>query len=110
MPKSTRYNNLGTLTFNVTTVAAATYDVLPTDVVILVDYTTTGAVAIDLKTAQMLEGRTIFIHDCDGNASVNNITVTTEGAELINGGASVALATDNGGLIITSDGTGWWAH
>lgn len=94
---------------NVTTVAAATYDLLPADDIVHVAYTTTGAVtSLTLPTAQMVSGRTIVIKDADGNASANNITIDTEGGETIDGGATLVMAADYEWAILYSDGTNWF--
>lgn len=74
--------------FNVTTVSTATYDVVPSDQVLHITRTSTGTCAIDLKTAQLQAGRVILFKDAGGNCSTYNITVTTEGSETIDGGAT----------------------
>ena len=94
---------------NVTTVAAATYDLLATDDIVLVDYTTTGAVtSFTLPTAQVADGRTFVVMDVDGNAGTNNITLDTEGSEKINGADTFVMATDSQAITVTCDGTNWF--
>ena len=106
-PRSIRIN--GGITRKVTTVAAATYDLLITDDIVHVAYTTTAAVtSFTLPTAQAIAGRTISIKDADGNASVNNITIDTEGAETIDGAATLVMATDDQAVTLYSDGTNWF--
>ena len=94
---------------NVTTVNASTYDLLTTDDILHVTYTVTGAVtSLTLPSAQAVSGRTIWIKDAGGNASVNNITVDTEGAETIDGGATYPLNSDNQDAGFYSDGSNWF--
>lgn len=63
----------------VTTVNAATYDLLESDDILHVTYTSTGAVtSLTLPTAQAVLGRRITIKDAGGMSSVNNITVDTD--------------------------------
>jgi len=93
----------------VTTVAAATYDLLVTDLLVHVDYTTTGAVtSLTLPTAQAADGRRITIKDVDGNADTNNITIDTEGSETIDGAATLVIDADYGFAELYSDGTNWF--
>lgn len=91
-----------------TAVAAASYSVLVTDMIVAVTYTPTGAVTIDLPTAQLLAGRMVVIADTGGNASANNITVTTQGAELISGAATAVISNNYGAKMLFSDGTNWF--
>lgn len=91
----------------ITTVADATYNLLVTDYILHVTRTATGACAITLPTAQTVSGRTIVIKDT-GNANTNNITIATEGAQTIDGGASALLDTDYGTMTLYSDGTNWF--
>lgn len=91
---------------NVTTVNAATYNVLPEDHILHVTYTGTGAVtSIDLKTAQMTKGRMLIVKDAGGNAAVNNITITTEGSQTIDGAATLVINTNYGAARIYCDGS-----
>jgi len=93
---------------NITTVNAATYDVLPSDYILNVTYTDTGTVAIDLKTAQLVAGRVIIIKDSDLNANTNNITISTEGAETIDESATYVMDADGESINIFCDGTNWF--
>jgi len=93
----------------ITDVAAATYDVLVTDQIVNIAYTTTAAVtSVTLLTAQLESGRTIFFKDTDGNAGTNNITFDTEGAAKIDGADTVVIAVDYGYVEVYSDGTNWF--
>ena len=95
---------------NVTTVNAATYDVLTTDNILHVTRTATGVCAIDLKTAQLVAGRLLVIKDAGGNASVNNITITTQGAETIDGAATAVINSDYSAINIYSDSNNWFIY
>jgi hypothetical protein len=94
---------------NITTVNAATYDLLATDYILNVTYTGTGAVtSLTLPTAQVIEGRTIVIKDAGGNAGTNNITIDTEGSETIDGSATNVINTNYGYVTLYSDGSNWF--
>ena len=81
---------------SITLVNSATYVLLTTDQLLHVIYTLTGPVTdIEIPTAQIVDGREFTIKDAGFNASVNNITVNTEGTELIEG---------QGNLVFTLDG------
>lgn len=75
------------------------------DMVILVD--TAAARTITLSTSDVAEGRRIVIKDSTGGATVFNITVDTQGAELIDGAATAAIVLNYGSLTLISDGTNW---
>jgi len=69
---------------------------------------TSSARTIDLSTASTDSGRIFIIKDESGAANVNNITVTTEGAETIDGAASKVINTAYGVLRVYSDGTNFF--
>jgi len=101
----------GGQTVNITTVNAATYDLLVTDYILHVTYTPTGAVtSLTLPTAQCVSGRTILIKDAGGNAGTNNITIDTQGSETIDGAAIYTLNTDYEAISLYSDGSNWFAN
>jgi len=94
---------------NVTTVNAATYDLLAGDYILNVTYTVTAAVtSLTLPTAQVVEGRVVIIKDAGGNASANNITIDTEGAETIDGSATLVMSSDYEWVTLYSDGSNWF--
>jgi hypothetical protein len=94
---------------NVTTVNAATYDLLLTDYIVSVTHTTTAAVtSLTLPTAQAVTGRVVVIKDAGGNASANNITIDTQGSETIDGASTNVISTDFGAISLYTDGTNWF--
>ncbi|MCK9629980.1 MAG: hypothetical protein M0R37_15490, partial [Bacteroidales bacterium] len=100
----------GSMTRNVTAVAAATYDLVATDDILDVTYTSTAAVtSLTLPTAQMVKGRTIVIKDGGGLSGTNNVTIDTEGAEQIDGADTYVLNTNWEAVTLTVNaaGTGW---
>lgn len=92
--------------YNKTIVSTATYTVLSTDYILRVTRTSTGACTITIPTALITAGIPVLtIKDVGGNAGTNNITVNTEGAETIDGNASVILDVDNASINLYGDGT-----
>ncbi|MHA2069717.1 MAG: hypothetical protein ACXABY_35590, partial [Candidatus Thorarchaeota archaeon] len=91
-----------------TTVAKSVgYTTTLADEVILVN--TDGARAIELGTAATIDGKVQIIKDSDGTgAATNNITVSTEGAETIDGGATYVLNADRESVTLVSNGTNWF--
>lgn len=68
-----------------------------------------GVVTITLPTAQaVLAGRPYVVKDESGNASGNNITVDTQGAELIDGAATDIINVDFQAIGYYSNGTDWF--
>jgi hypothetical protein len=61
------------------------------------------------SAAIAIEDFEIVVNDESGGAAANNITVATEGAETINGAASVAIAANYGSVRLRSDGTNLFA-
>lgn len=97
----------------VTTVNAATYDLLTTDSILHVTYTGTGAVtSLTLPTAQCNgsedDGRIITIKDAGGNATTNNITIDTQGSETIDGSATLVISTDYDSADIYCENSNWF--
>ncbi len=89
----------------VVTVNAATYSLLAADGTLHVTYSATGVCTITWPTAQIVADRMVRIKDAGGNASVNNITIATEGSETIDGAASYVLTLDYSSITLYSDGT-----
>jgi hypothetical protein len=95
---------------NVTTVNAATYSTLTTDFILHVTYTATGTVAITLPTAQVEDGRILVVKDAGGNAGTNNITISTQGSETIDGSATATINSDYSAINLYSNGTNWYIY
>lgn len=83
------------------------YSLQTDDYLLFVD-SSTASVVVDLPTAQCLAGRTIVIKDSGGSASVNNITVTTEGAEDIEFASTLTLNADGAAVTITANSSNWF--
>lgn len=69
---------------------------------------TTVARTVTLQTADVVAGRIVIVKDESGAAGTNNITVDTQGAELIDGVASVSITANYGVIRVYSDGTNWF--
>jgi hypothetical protein len=96
---------------NVTTVNVATYDLLTTDYILNVTYTSIAAVtSLTLPTAQVISGRVIHIKDAGGNAGSNNITIDTEGSETIDGAATLVLSANYESVSLYCDGSNWFIY
>jgi hypothetical protein len=95
---------------SVTTVNAATYDLLVSDYILSVTYTATGAVtSLTLPTAQTVAGRIVVVKDAGGNAGTNNITIDTEGAQNIDGVSTYVINSNYQSAPLYCDGTNWFA-
>lgn len=107
------FRTYGAIFNSITTVTAATYDLLETDYFLAVDYTTTGAVtSLTLPTAQCNgvedNGRNIIIKDTGGSATASNITIDTEGSETIDGQATQVISTDYNSASLECYGSNWF--
>jgi len=94
--------------FQRNTVTDTTHTTLSTDHTILVQHTDTAAVTVTLATSETDDEREFIIKDSGGNASSNNITIETEGAETIDGESSTIILSDYGWVWLTSDGNNWF--
>lgn len=75
------------------------------DCVVVTNLGTPGAVAVTLPAG--ITGQTYFLVDGKGDAATNNITVTPNGAELINGGATYVINKNRAGIVFSYNGVGW---
>ena len=85
-------------------VNGTTYEVLITDTVILAD-SSTGTTAVDISSDRIGIKRQLIIKDSGGTASTANITISTEGSETIDGNATYTISTDDGFVVLASDGS-----
>lgn len=95
--------HLGGERMQLTAVSTSPYNVLITDMNIMVD--TTGARTINLP-ANPTNGDAYRIKDSTGTASSNNITVSGNGKN-IEGTASATINTNYGSLFLVYNGTQW---
>jgi hypothetical protein len=79
--------------------------ILSTDGVIIAD-ATLGVITLTLPLAASVEGR--FFHVKRVNTPPNKVTVDGNGAELIDGAATVDLIARYESLSLFSDGSEWW--
>lgn len=73
----------------------------------MIDFIT--AITITLDSSDVASGRMIIVKDESGGATTNNITIDTEGAETIDGGASVTISVNYGVTKLYSDGLNWFS-
>lgn len=95
-------------TKNITTVNAATYELVSWDEILHVTYTATWSVAITLPTAQTLEGKVITVKDAWWNAWANNIVIDTESTETIDGENTYTISSDDWSVTLYSNGVNWY--
>ena len=69
---------------------------------------TSVARTVTLQTATLTAGRVVIVKDESGLAGTNNITVATQGAETIDGAATVVISTNYGVVRLYSNGTNWF--
>jgi hypothetical protein len=75
----------------------------------IIGVTSTAATrTITLATADTVAGRVIIVKDESGGAGTNNITVTTQGGQTIDGAASITISSNYGVVRVYSDGTNWF--
>jgi hypothetical protein len=90
-----------------TAAKSAGYTTTLADEVLLVN--TDAARAIVLGTAATIDGKVHIIKDSDGTgAGTNNITVSTEASETIDGSATYTMDADRESIMVVSNGTNWF--
>jgi hypothetical protein len=77
----------------------------PDDYLVLCD-ATTGVVTLTLPAAAASQGRKLVAKKTD--ASANAVTVDGNGAETVDGAASVSITARYDSVSVISDGTTWW--
>lgn len=72
----------------------------------LIGVTDTSALrTITVSTADIVDGYQLVVNDESGLAGTNNITIATQGSELIDGAATATISTNYGSIWLYSDGT-----
>ena len=79
--------------------------VASTDCVIKIKLTIAGASTVNLPAG--VTGQYLVIVDETGDASTNNITIVPNGAETINGAASLVISADRGSYVLQFSNSNW---
>lgn len=75
----------------------------------IIAITSTGAArAIVLSSADCTAALTYIIKDEAGDAGANNITISTEGSELIDGAATLVISAAYGVARLYANGSHWY--
>lgn len=91
-----------------TTVATVTGSTTTSGQDIIGVTSTASLVTITLRTLDMQKGKVMYIKDQSGGASINNITIDTQGSETIDGLNLLKITANYGVLKIYSDGSNWY--
>jgi len=83
------------------------YSTTITDYIIEVSNTVV-APSIVLSTADMIDGRIMMIKDKSGAASIQNITISTQGSEDIDGADTYVINGNYNSITLYSDGVNWF--
>lgn len=103
---SQRLNTLSGVKRKITEVATATYTALATDHRISIQYTDTGVHTLTLPAISASNhGQEYWIKDADYNASNNNITINTTGADTIEEQASGTMTGDGEAWTLVANNT-----
>ncbi len=92
-------------TFQVGSTATTNFN--PDTDILEVPYTATGAATVNLPPVVGMVGRSVCVKDT-GTAAVNNITINGDGAETIDGAATLVISTTKGKAWLFSDGAEWF--
>lgn len=76
------------------------------DCVVITNLTVAGAVAVNLPAG--VSGQLFVIADGKGDAATNNITITPNGVETINGAASYVIGTNRGAVMVSYQTASGW--
>lgn len=93
--------------FIVGRVAVAVSSTTGSEVIIGVT-STAAARTITLASNTTDNGRIVIVKDESGLAGTNNITIATEGAELIDGAATLVISTNYGAARLYNNGNDWY--
>jgi hypothetical protein len=83
------------------------YSITATDHIILAD-SFGGAITINLPACSSNSGRIIIVKDVGAGAGSNNITISRNGSDQIDGSVSIAIDTNRGYVQLVSDGSQFW--
>ena len=84
---------------------AGNYTATAADEVILVN-ASSGNITVTLPSTSVVStGKSYRIKKTDGTA--NFVTLDGDGAETVDGSATIALNTNQGGWVVVSDGSNW---
>jgi hypothetical protein len=75
------------------------------DCIVVTNLSVAGAVAVNLPAG--VAGQIFTIVDGKGDAGTNNITITPNGAETINGAATYVITVNRAGVSMIFSGTNW---
>jgi hypothetical protein len=92
--------------YNTQSVTASSYAVATTDTYIGVNFAGTVSIALP-SGSTLVQGKFMIIKDESGAASTNNITLNANGADRIDGQASVILAINYGSLTLLWNTNHW---
>jgi hypothetical protein len=108
-PLRVEYNEVSFLSTNVNLPRSNSSTSTTTSEEVIIGITDTSAArTVTLQTADVVGGRVYIIKDESGAAGTNNITVDTQGAETIDGQASIDITANYGCLRVYSNGTNWF--
>lgn len=97
--------NKAGVVYKVRTNTAATDSIALTDYIVLVNR---AGVVTETLPSPSTAGTTVCVKDASGAAATNNITVSHNGAENIDGAPTKVLNANFEGLCVTSDATNWF--
>lgn len=88
-------------------ITSSPYTVADSDCIMISDLTVAGPVSIDLPAVTYK--KILFVKDGKGDANTNNITITPNGSDTIDGSASLVLSTNNNYVMLIgdSDNSNW---
>jgi hypothetical protein len=96
---------LGRQLYGSTAVTSTPYIPVAADALLLVNRA--GVVAVNLPAASSRSGYPLMVKDASGAAQTNNITITPNGVETIEGLASLVIDTAYGGFWLFPITNGW---
>lgn len=89
-------------------VITATYSIVSAFSLYHVTRTLIGASSLVLKSSIAVDNNVVEIKDAGLNASTNNITISTEGSELIDGAATLVLSGDGDSIFLYCYDGNWF--